>query len=137
MTCAVPGISLVQHLQSCLTQSRVCHACNPTPPAWPWAGTGDVSAAEAREFAAGALDALRRGSPRSLAVTLRHFAAVAAAVRGGAGPGSGQERTRMPSRPAVLGHDKAGLRARSVHPALFASNPVHGVCQVHRLRSRP
>lgn len=42
-----------------------------------------VSAAEASEFAMGALEALQRASPRSLAVTLRHFAAVAAAVRAG------------------------------------------------------
>ncbi|KAK9838090.1 hypothetical protein WJX81_000590 [Elliptochloris bilobata] len=49
------------------------------------AGADGVSAAEAREFAVGALEALQRASPRSLAVTLRHFAAVAAAVRAGSG----------------------------------------------------
>lgn len=45
-----------------------------------------VGAAEARDFAAGALEALQRASPRSLAITLRHFSPVAAAVRAGAGP---------------------------------------------------
>lgn len=48
------------------------------------AGVDDVSSAEAHEFAMGALEALQRASPRSLAITLRHFAAVAAALHAGA-----------------------------------------------------
>ena len=53
------------------------------------AGTDGVSLAEAHEFAMGALEALQRASPRSLAITLRHFAAVAAALHAGARPWSG------------------------------------------------
>ena len=50
------------------------------------AGVDGVSSAEAHEFAMGALEALQRASPRSLAITLRHFAAVAAALYAGARP---------------------------------------------------
>jgi len=103
VACAAQGISFVKRFLSHLDQTRVRSGASASA-ARARAGVGAVSAAEARDFAAGALEALRRGSPRSLAVTLRHFAAVAAAVRGGAGPGSERERTRMPSRLAVLGH---------------------------------
>ena len=50
------------------------------------AGVDGVSSSEAHEFAMGALEALQRASPRSLAITLRHFAAVAAALHAGARP---------------------------------------------------
>lgn len=62
-----------------------------------------MSAAEASDFAMGALEALQRASPRSLAVTLRHCAAVAAAVRAG---------DRGPSHTAHAGFWLSGAHQR-------------------------